>query len=54
MTVDFSTDMPWVILRLRNQKFAVSTEYVREMVAMPKVVSLPQTPHYIRGVIWLK
>ncbi|MFC1812573.1 chemotaxis protein CheW [Thermodesulfobacteriota bacterium] len=54
MTIDFSTDMPWVILRLQNQRFAVSTDCVREMVAMPKIVSLPQTPHYIRGVINLR
>jgi len=50
----FSTDMPWVIFHLLDEQFAVSANHVREMVAMPKVVSVPQTPDYIRGVINLR
>ncbi len=51
---DLSTDMPWVILLLQDQPFAISSNYVREMVAMPKIVSVPQMPSYIRGVINLR
>jgi purine-binding chemotaxis protein CheW len=50
----FSTDMPWVIFHLLDEQFAVSANHVREMVAMPKVVPVPQTPDYIRGVINLR
>ena len=51
---DLSTDMPWVILLLQDQPFAISSNYVREMVAMPKIVSVPQMPSHIRGVINLR
>ena len=51
---EFSTGMPWVIFYLLDEQFAVSTNHVREMVAMPKVVPVPQTPDYIRGVINLR
>jgi len=50
----FSNDMPWVIFNLLDEQFAVSTRYVREMVAMPKVVTVPRTPDYIKGVINLR
>ena len=50
----FSADMPQVIFYLHNDQFAISANHVREMVAMPKVVSVPQVPHYIRGVINLR
>jgi len=50
----FSTNMPWVMFYLLDGQFAVSSDHVREMVAMPKVVTVPQTPDYIRGVIKLR
>ncbi len=50
----FSTDMPWVIFYLLDEQFAVSANHVREMVAMPKVIQVPKTPDYIRGVINLR
>lgn len=51
---NFSADMPWVIFHLMDQQFAVSASNIQEMVAMPKVVLVPQTPAYIRGVINLR
>lgn len=50
----YPAEMPWVIFLLMDQQFAVSTQYVKEMVAMPKVVSVPETPLHIRGVINLR
>jgi len=50
----FSGDTPWVIFKLIDQQFAVSAANIKEMVAMPKVVGVPQTPDYIRGVINLR
>ncbi len=50
----FSNVMPWVIFNLLDEQFAVSTSYVKEMVAMPKVVTVPRTPDYIKGVINLR
>ena len=49
-----SSNMPWVIFNLLEVQFAVSANHVREMVAMPKLVSVPLTPDYIRGVINLR
>ena len=49
-----SSNIPWVIIQLRNQKFAISSACVREMVRLPKVVSVPQMPPHIRGVINLR
>ncbi len=49
-----SSNMPWVIFHLLNNQFAVSANHIREMVAMPKMVSVPKTPEYIRGVINLR
>ena len=51
---DYATSVPWVIFRLLNQQFAVSIKYVREMVTLPKVVPVPQTPPHIRGVFDLR
>ncbi len=50
----FATDMPQVIFYLAEEQFAVSSRNVREMVAMPKVATVPRTPDYIRGVINLR
>lgn len=49
-----NSEMPWVNFYLKDEQFAVSTEYVREMVAMPQVIKIPKTPEYIRGVINLR
>ncbi len=49
-----SNQSPWVIFRLLEQVFAVTVDQVREMVKMPKIVSLPQMPAYVRGVINLR
>lgn len=51
---NISNEMPWVSFYLQDEQFAVSTKYVREMVAMPKIIKIPQTPEYIRGVINLR
>lgn len=48
------TEMPWVIFKLMDEQFAFSARYVKEMVAMPKVVAMPQSPDHIRGVINLR
>ena len=50
----FSDDMPWVIFQVKDRKMAISTKYVREMVVMPSVTSIPRTPDYVRGVINLR
>jgi len=48
------TEMPWVILRLRNQNFGIPITDVAEMVTLPQVVPLPQAPDYVRGMITLR
>ena len=44
-------DLPWVIINLLDEQFAVSASQVREMVVIPKTVQIPKAPDYIRGVI---
>lgn len=51
---EITFELPWVIFHLLEEQYAVSADNVREMVAMPKVVQVPQTPEYIRGVINLR
>ena len=51
---ELSSELPWVIFHLLDEQYAVSANYVREMVAMPKVIHVPQTPDHIRGVINLR
>ncbi len=46
--------MPWVIVQLKNQYFALATQDVREMLIMPEVARVPNMPDYIRGVINLR
>lgn len=46
--------MPWAIVELKKQLFAIATEDMREMVLMPEVATVPDVPDYIRGVINLR
>lgn len=46
--------MPWVISIIKNQKFALSSLYVQEMVLVPRIVSVPRAPIEVRGVINLR
>ena len=46
--------MPWVVVRLCNNLYAVSVESVREIVAMPETTSMPDMPKYIRGITNLR
>ena len=48
------SQIPWVIFRLLEQKFAVSAKQVKEMVKMPTVIPVPKAPDYFRGVINLR
>jgi len=54
MMEKFENNMPWVNFYLLNELYAISASNVREMLAMPRVVSIPKTPDYIRGVINLR
>ena len=51
---NFESNMPWVNFYLLNELYAISASYVKEMLAMPKVVKIPRTPEYIRGIINLR
>lgn len=54
MLTEYPPDMPWAIVRLMNQFFAVPTQDLREMVIMPPVSRIPNTPNHIRGAINLR
>jgi purine-binding chemotaxis protein CheW len=46
--------MPWAIVQAKNQRFAIATQDLREMVIMPEVAHVPSVPEYVRGVINLR
>jgi chemotaxis signal transduction protein len=54
MLRDYSKDMPWAIVQLKNQCFALATQDVREMLMIPQIAQVPNMPDYIRGVINLR
>ena len=43
-------DYPWVILSLKGILFAVSADAVQAMVRVPRIVEVPKSPSYVRGV----
>jgi purine-binding chemotaxis protein CheW len=51
--MNLNSDM-WVIFRLASRHFGISTEFVREMVALPAVRSVPKASPCVRGVANLR
>jgi purine-binding chemotaxis protein CheW len=49
-----SSPLPFVIFRVKDGLYAVSSESVREIVILPAVVGLPNPAPEIRGVINLR
>lgn len=47
-------DLPWVVARVDQTLFALNSQFVREMVSVPTVTSVPYAPPYVRGVINLR
>lgn len=45
---------PWAIVSLKGQSFAISALDVQEMLIVPTVARIPQTPDYVRGVLNLR
>ncbi len=45
---------PWVVIRLGDSLFGVSSSQVQQMISLPEVNSVPQAPDYIRGIINLR
>src|SRR6266542_952848 len=45
---------PCVLVKLRDQLFAFTSDAVAEMVCLSAVSPVPQVPRYIRGVINLR
>lgn len=53
-TASSQSHLPYVIFSVGDQRFGLSTEYVREMFLIPKVTPIPNTPDYMRGLINLR
>ena len=49
-----SSHMPWVIFHLMVDRYGVSANYVKEMVAMPTISAVPKLPRHFRGVMNLR
>jgi CheW-like domain len=50
----YPVGMPWLIVRLKGQSFALPTQEVRELVIKPRIAVVPDTPAYVRGVMNLR
>ncbi len=50
----YPAEMPWAIVELKDQRFAIATQDMREMVIMPEAARVPDAPAYVRGVINLR
>ncbi|MGO9260841.1 MAG: chemotaxis protein CheW [Bryobacteraceae bacterium] len=50
----YPAGMPWLIVRLKGQSFALPTQEVRELVMKPQITLVPGTPEYARGVMNLR
>lgn len=48
------SSLPYAIFSIGDQRFGLSTEYVREMFLLPHVTPIPNTPDYVRGLINLR
>ncbi|HUI57588.1 MAG TPA: chemotaxis protein CheW [Bryobacteraceae bacterium] len=46
--------MPWAIIDVKKRLFAIGAEYLRQIVMMPSVTTVPQVPSFVRGVINLR
>ncbi|MBI4904984.1 MAG: chemotaxis protein CheW [Acidobacteria bacterium] len=46
--------MPWLIVRLRGQSYALPSQEVRELVGRPQTTAVPDAPHYVPGVTNLR
>jgi len=54
MITTSSSKLPFVLFQIKEGLYAVSSENVREIVMLPKVVGVPNLPPEIRGVINLR
>jgi chemotaxis signal transduction protein len=50
----YPAGMPWLIVRLQGQAFALPTEEVRELLRKPQITAVPDTPPYVRGALNLR
>ncbi len=46
--------VPWVLLRVRDQLFAVPAAHIREMAEMPPITRVPNMPEFVLGLISLR
>ncbi len=44
----------WVIVEIRGQQFAIQADYVREILSLPEITSIPMCRPQSRGVISLR
>ena len=51
MMKTYPAGMPWLIVRLKGQSFALPTQEVRELVTKPQITVVPDTPEYVSGVM---
>jgi chemotaxis signal transduction protein len=48
------SEFPWVLFNLDNSMYGISCRYVKSIVMLTDVSTVPNTPHYIRGIMDLR
>ena len=51
---DGKTENTFLTFYVENEEYAVSVDYVTEIVRLQKTFSMPDVPSYVRGVINLR
>ena len=46
--------LPFVIFQIKGDSYAIASANVREIITMPQVTGIPNTPPQVRGVINLR
>lgn len=54
MLTEYPPEMPWAIVQLKTQWFAIATRCMREMLVLPELAAIPDVPDYVRGVMNLR
>lgn len=51
MSLNLGSDFPWIVFVLDGQRYALSSEHVREMTTFTQTTKVPHAADFVRGVI---
>lgn len=54
MTKTYPSEMPWVVVQVKGQQFALPSCDLRQLVVVDRITPVAKTPPHIRGVVSLR